>query len=192
MIVINENDREINVGSTGFHLFVDGRKKYFGRFRDALKRYGWEEAAKILAEEAQPFLHETAQELFPKKVRVKWPFEGIAGPYEAETYPHHRGVILNLTAFTDSHLAKSPTTSSTVFPGTHAQAGVSMVVMDVQSRAFKDGPFTSENELIEFIRARLDLVKAAMAKFTEIDGKGGSSDDEDEGDGEDSEDQEAA
>lgn len=190
MIVINENDREINVGSTGFHLFVDGRKKYYGRLRDALKRYGWTEASRILEDEAQPYLQEVAQELFPKKVRVKWPFEGVAGPYEAETYPHHRGVILNLTAFTDSHLAKSPTTSSTVFPGTHAQAGVGMVVMDVQSRAFKDGPFTSEAELIEFIRTRLDLVKSAMATFTEIDGKGGSSSDDD--DSEDGDDQEAA
>lgn len=188
MIVINENDRELTVGGTGFNMLVEGRKKYYGRFKDALKKFGWNESANLLAEEAQPYLHETVKELFPEKVRVKWAYEGIAGPCDAETYPHHRGVTLNLTAFTDSHLAKSPTTSSTVFPGTHAQAGVGMVVMDVQSRVFKDGPFTTEGELVEFIRDRLELVKTAMSGFSEIGGKSDPSDDnEDEG-----EDQEAA
>lgn len=192
MIIINENGREMNVGSTGFHFLVENRKKYHGRLKDALKKYGWEQAAALLSEESESHLKEVTQELFPKKVRVTWNFDGVAGPYSAETYPHHRGVILNLTAFTDSHLAKSPTTSSTVFPSTHAQAGLGMIAMDVQSRAFQDGAFTSEEELIEFIRNRLDLVKSAMHDFTVIDGKGESSSDDDDEDGDEGEDQEAA
>ena len=64
--------------------------------------------------------------------------------------------------------------------------------MDIQSRAFQDGPFTSEGEIIDFIRGRLDMLKAAMHEFTVIDGKGESSSDDDDEDGDEGEDQEAA
>lgn len=185
LTIINENDREMTYSSTGFNVYIDGRKKYYGRLKDALKKFGWFEAASMLGEDVELSLREKMKELLPEKVRVKWSFEGVAGPYEAETYPHHRGVTLNLTAFTDSHLAKSPTTSSTVFPSTHAQAAMRMVAMDVESRAFKDGPFASENELMEFIRSRLDLVSTAMTTFTPIEGKGSTSVDDEDDDSED-------
>lgn len=171
LTIIRENDREMTYSSTGFNLYIDGRKKYFGRLNDALKRFGWGAAAVFLHGEEEIALKEHLKQTYPEKVRVRWSMEGIAGPYECETVPHHRGTALTLTSFTDSHLAKSPTTTSSCFPATHAQAAMKMLIMDVESKAFRDGPFSSEEEMLGFMKERFSAIKKAAEVFTPIDGK---------------------
>lgn len=187
MIVINDNGREMTVGNRGINLEVDGRKKYYIQMHFALKAFGWQAASDLLEGTALEDFKSFCGEIHPNRQRIAWTFDGIAGVYRSTTYPQNRGVILDLVTFTDSHLAKSETTGSTIFPSTHAQAAVRMVVTDIQSKAFKDGAFVSEEELIGFIHERLALVKEAMKTFEVVEGQDDSSEVEEDSSDDDSE-----
>lgn len=187
MIVINENGRELTVGSRGYNLEIAGRKKYFGLISHAVDRFGWNTASELLKSTIENELKDFSSEIYPKKTRISWEFNGIAGKYRSTTYPHNRGVILDLVAFTDSHLAKSETTSNTVFPSTHAQSAVRMIAQDIESKAFKDGAFETEEALVAFIKEREAMIRKAMMAFTLVEGGNEEASDEDRESDEDSE-----
>lgn len=181
MLIVNDNGRELTVGSRGYNIYLNGRKKYYGRMYDALKRFGWIKAHEALTIDAPERLKMVMEENLPKKTRVSWRCTGVAGPYSCQTYTRFMGVSLSLTSFTDSHLSNDGVVHSKMIPATHAQAGLHMIIQDVESKAFKDGAFECEEDLIAYISERCDVVARDMANFTVLEGSDeDDSEDEDE------------
>lgn len=127
------------------------KRKYSGKFEDMARFIGWDSCRdELLA------IEDKFNALHSIKEKLEYKASGLSGPYKAISRRLHGGVELTLCYVSDNHLATSDTVSRKLFPGNHGQAIKHMVVQDLHEHAKANGPFTTEEGTLEFIKSRIE------------------------------------
>jgi len=161
------NDIKIRCGNSGGFVVenLSNHPKYYGRMVNAMSVIGWVSVREKL-EGVRDHYYSVTKPMGPLKLSYK----GESGIQTSESIPKSQCVELIMNYATVSHLAKSDTATTKLFPGNHGQALALMIEQDIEDCAVKNGPFTSEASLLSFIEERCALASEAVESAEKISG----------------------
>lgn len=153
-IIIEARGKSVVPAIRGYAMAIKDSKKrkYSGKFDDMTRMIDWDTCVSAFDAIVARY-HEN----FSPNAKIEYTSEGLSGPYKAMSRRLHGGVELTLSYHSENHLASADAVNRTLYPGNHGQAVRHMVIQDIIEQAKSEGPFTSEEVLLSFIKDRSEL-----------------------------------
>jgi len=132
------------------------RVKCTGKLKDGLKKLGWEAVSDRFQELSDEYYAQTKA-----KGSMEICFQGAIGEHKATHIPKKQCVELSLVYEPQGEMAKHSTAVQRSFPAHHGQSITAMIGAEIEHHALKNGPFTSEEQVLAFIEeVRISADKA--------------------------------
>lgn len=122
------------------------RVRCTGKLKEGFKKLGWPGVTARLDELSDEFYARTKA-----KGSMAISFPGAVGEHKATHIPQKQCVELTLVYEPQGKMARHSTAVQQSFPAHHGQSIVSMICAEIEHHSLKNGPFTSEEQVIAFI-----------------------------------------